>query len=66
MPAILADAKDGIVAIDIETAPHDSERKRLAALAHKEAVARGMLRALIKLGRDAAATGKAKSPTLRP
>ena len=61
LAAILADAKDGIVAIDIETAPHESERQRLAALAHKEAVARGTLRALTKLRGDAAAMGKAKS-----
>ena len=61
LAAILADAKDGIVAIDIETAPHESERQRLAALAHKEAVARGTLRALIKLRGDAAAMGKAKA-----
>ena len=61
LAVILADAKDGIVAIDIETAPHESERQRLAALAHKEAVARGTLRALIKLRGDAAAMGKAKA-----
>ena len=61
LAVILADAKDGIVAIDIETAPHESERQRLAALAHKEAVARGTLQALIKLRGDAAAMGKAKA-----
>jgi DNA polymerase I len=61
LAVILANAKDGIVAIDIETAPHESERQRLATLAHKEAVTRGTLRALIKLRGDAASMGKAKA-----
>ena len=57
LAAILADAKDGIVAIDIETTPHESERQRLIALAQKEAVARGTLRALAKMRSDALSTG---------
>jgi len=68
LAVILADAKSAknhIVAIDIETAPHQSERHRLAALAHKEAVARGTLRALTKLRADAAAIGKRRL-ILRP
>src|SRR5262245_12324644 len=59
LAVILAHAKSGVIAIDIETAPHKSERHRLAALAHKEAMARGTLRALIKLRGDAATIGKA-------
>ena len=61
LAAILADAKGGLVAIDIETAPHESERQRLAALKHKEAAARGTLKALTKLRDDTAAIGKAKA-----
>ena len=57
---ILADAGDGLIALDIETAPIASEHARLARIRTNLAAARGRKRALKKLG-DAEALRLAKS-----
>ena len=47
--AIIAEAAGGLIGIDTETMPHESERRRLAELRQMQLAARGTLKAAERL-----------------
>ncbi len=63
--AVIADAAGGLVGIDTETMPHESERRRLAELRQMQLAARGTLKAAERLrgqaGQAIDALGKARA-----